>query len=211
MVASVHRLTDFFHLYQGEIRAGLKEISKGAKTSEETIDKLLKDFLFCLQPAVRTKIKIFSLDSDRDLDDTIFEAIIQGRSLHERWIFPRLMSFPVKQHESAKTKTGLHRQQLLQLALAWDAIEIAKQHIIKDDLDDLSVRRERGAPRSVDGRLCIVGRNEGEAIRRGAHSRSSTVRQRLHQAQLQSAGNVLRETNERTVEIKVGQASETVQ
>jgi len=27
----------------------------------------------------------------------------------------------------------------LKLALAWDAIEVAKEHIIKDDLDDLTV------------------------------------------------------------------------
>ncbi len=35
-------------------------------------------FLYCLQPAIRNKIQIFSLDSDHDLDDTIFQAIIQG-------------------------------------------------------------------------------------------------------------------------------------
>jgi hypothetical protein len=28
----------------------------------------------------------------------------------------------------------------LKLALAWDAIEVAKEHIIKDDLSDLDVR-----------------------------------------------------------------------
>jgi hypothetical protein len=30
----------------------------------------------------------------------------------------------------------------LKLALAWDAIEVAKEHIIKDDLSDLSVRNK---------------------------------------------------------------------
>ena len=38
---------------------------------------------------------------------------------------------------------GLGRAQLLELALAWDAIDVAKEHIIKDDLSDLSVRVER--------------------------------------------------------------------
>ena len=32
-----------------------------------------------------------------------------------------------------------NKEQLLKLALAWDAIEVAKEHIIKDDLTDLSV------------------------------------------------------------------------
>lgn len=42
------------------------------------MDQLLNYFLYCLQPAIRNKIQIYSLDSDHDLDDTIFEAIIQG-------------------------------------------------------------------------------------------------------------------------------------
>ncbi len=56
----------------------MKDISKGSRTSEKEIDNFLNSFLYCLQPANRNKIQIFSLDSDRDLDDTIFEAIIQG-------------------------------------------------------------------------------------------------------------------------------------
>jgi hypothetical protein len=47
--------------------------------------------------------------------------------------------FVAKQKESSKNQAGLNREQLLQLALAWDAIEVAKEHIIKDDLNDLSV------------------------------------------------------------------------
>jgi len=42
------------------------------------MDDLFHYFLYCLQPAIRNKIQIFSLNSDHDLDDTIFEAIIQG-------------------------------------------------------------------------------------------------------------------------------------
>ncbi|CAF1054407.1 unnamed protein product [Adineta steineri] len=114
-------LKEFFRRYEDEIRHGLKDISKGSKITEEKIDTLLKYFLFCLQPTIRRKIQIFSLDSDRDLDDTIFEAIIQA-----------------KKKKGLQTEAGLNREQLLQLALAWDAIEIAKEHIIKDDLSDLS-------------------------------------------------------------------------
>ncbi|UJR10750.1 hypothetical protein I4U23_014938 [Adineta vaga] len=121
-IENSEKLRNFFHRYEEEIRLGLKDISKGSKTSDETIDKLFKYFLFCLQPAIRCKIQIYSLDSDHDLDDTIFEAIIQ-----------------TKQKESSKSQAGLHREQLLQLALAWDAIEVAKEHIIKDDLNDLSI------------------------------------------------------------------------
>lgn len=43
------------------------------------MNDLFNRFLYCLQPAVRSKIHIYSLDSDHDLDDTIFEAIIEGK------------------------------------------------------------------------------------------------------------------------------------
>jgi len=43
------------------------------------MNSLFNYFLYCLQPAVRSKIRVYSLDGDHDLDDTIFEAIIQGK------------------------------------------------------------------------------------------------------------------------------------
>jgi hypothetical protein len=57
----------------------LRDISKGSKTSEKEIDGLFNYFIYCLQPAVRSNIRIYSLESDHELDDTIFEAIIEGR------------------------------------------------------------------------------------------------------------------------------------
>ena len=74
------RLRNLFPRYAVEIHNGLKDISKGARTSNEQIDDLFYYFLYCLQPAIRTRIQIFSLESDHDLDDTIFQAIIQGRN-----------------------------------------------------------------------------------------------------------------------------------
>lgn len=47
--------------------------------------------------------------------------------------------FVAKQKRNCESSSELDRAQLLKLALAWDAIEIAKAHIIKDDLSDLSV------------------------------------------------------------------------
>ena len=35
----------------------------------------------------------------------------------------------------------LNREQLLGLALAWDALGVAKEYIIKDDVTDLEVSR----------------------------------------------------------------------
>ena len=80
------RLRSLFFSYEEDIRNGLKQITKGSKQSEEALKKLLGYFLYCLQPAVRTKIQVFSLDGEHDLDDTIFQAIIQGSFVRSRFI-----------------------------------------------------------------------------------------------------------------------------
>ena len=132
------RLRHLFSTYEDAIRQGLKDISKGSRTSDEEMNNLLDYFLYCLQPAMRNRIQIFSLDSNFDLDDTIFEAIIQGILLPSTDF--SLLENDFSLAKQKKNNTGLDREQLLQLALAWNAIEVAKEHIIKDDLSNLNVR-----------------------------------------------------------------------
>ncbi|CAF4338765.1 unnamed protein product, partial [Rotaria sordida] len=62
-------LRNLFRRYEEEIRNGLKAISKGSRTSEKQMDELFNYFLYCLQPAIRNKIQIYSLESNYDLDD----------------------------------------------------------------------------------------------------------------------------------------------
>ena len=80
------RLKTQFYSYADEICDGLKDISKGSKKNEN-FDELFHCILYCLQPAVRSRIRIYSLDNDRDLDDTIFEAIIHGKETFAIVIF----------------------------------------------------------------------------------------------------------------------------
>ena len=54
-------MRNLFNRYEEEIRNGLKDISKGSRTSEKQMNELFYCFLYCLQPAIRNKIKIFSL------------------------------------------------------------------------------------------------------------------------------------------------------
>ncbi len=58
-------------------------------------------------------------------------------------MFFRNLFFVAKQKESSKNQAGVNREQLLQLALAWDAIEVAKEQIIKDDLNDITVSSKK--------------------------------------------------------------------
>ena len=75
---SFWRLRKKFRPYAHEILNGLNDIEKGDKKNKK-IEVLFNEFLYCLQPAVRSRIRVYSLDDDHDLDDTIFEAIIQGK------------------------------------------------------------------------------------------------------------------------------------
>ncbi|CAF1350811.1 unnamed protein product [Didymodactylos carnosus] len=118
-IDSKQKLLQIFHNYEEEIRAGLVEITKGSKKSEKEMDDMFYLFLYTLQPSLRANIKSFSLDSDHDLDETIFEAIIEAR-----------------QKKSLETHEKVNREQLLQLALAWDCIEVAKEHIIKNNSEE---------------------------------------------------------------------------
>lgn len=84
----LYRLTNKFRAYDDEIRKGLLDIALGDKNDKKR-EALFNDFLYCLQPAVRARIHIYSLDSDQTLDDTIFEAIIKGivHSIKTQFIF----------------------------------------------------------------------------------------------------------------------------
>ncbi|CAF0881591.1 unnamed protein product [Adineta steineri] len=113
------KLKNKFQPYESEIRDDLRDIAKGLK-NDEAFDELFYCILYCLQPAVRSRILVYSLDGDHDLDDTIFEAIIHANL-----------------EKSSVADKASTRKQLLLLALAWDAIEVAKELIIKDDLSDL--------------------------------------------------------------------------
>lgn len=81
------RLKTKFRSYAEEINEGLKEIAKGTEKSKEEANHLFNCFLYCLQPAVRSKIRVYSIDSDHNLDYTIFEAIIQGIILKKSSIY----------------------------------------------------------------------------------------------------------------------------
>ncbi|CAF0835391.1 unnamed protein product [Didymodactylos carnosus] len=111
-----------FYAYEEEINDGLGQIT-GSKKSDKDMEDLLYRFLYCLQPALRSHIKSFSLDSDRPLAETIFEAIIEAR-------------------QKTSPNSTADRIQLLQLALAWDCIEVAKEHIIKNNVDDFKLDAE---------------------------------------------------------------------
>ena len=41
----------------------------------------LRQVMYCLQPAVRSGLSVFNLNSDNDLSETIFRSICKGKTL----------------------------------------------------------------------------------------------------------------------------------
>ena len=80
-------------------------------------------------------------------------------------LFPRNLFVVAKKTKSSEAKSELNRGQLLQLALAWDAIEVAKEHIIKDDLNSLDVRSKEISLKFFRSRFVfLLARNKREII-----------------------------------------------
>jgi hypothetical protein len=66
-----------FEKYEGQIKEDLENI-----IIKDPVDKnLIRQVMYCLQPAVRSDITIFNLNSDDDLSDTILKSICQCKSI----------------------------------------------------------------------------------------------------------------------------------
>ncbi|CAF5048719.1 unnamed protein product, partial [Rotaria sp. Silwood1] len=122
---------DLFKDYNEELEIDLKNILYGdndlqkrkglnSKIAKEKDERKLTDALnqvrYCLQPAVRSLITVFNLNSATDLSDQIFETLEISRDNGEKRNKP--VSF-------------------LELAMDWDCIHVAKEFVLKDSLANI--------------------------------------------------------------------------
>ncbi|CAF5111905.1 unnamed protein product [Rotaria sp. Silwood1] len=122
---------DLFKDYNEELEIDLKNILYGdndlqkrkglnSKIAKEKDERKLTDALnqvrYCLQPAVRSLITVFNLNSATDLSDQIFETLEISRDNGEK----RNKPVPV-----------------LELAMDWDCIHVAKEFVLKDSLANI--------------------------------------------------------------------------
>lgn len=70
------RLENMFEKYRERIIEDLASV-----VPNKDLDGLVKQVMFCLQPAVRSDITVFNLNSDNDLSETIFRSICQCKSI----------------------------------------------------------------------------------------------------------------------------------
>ncbi|CAF0878333.1 unnamed protein product [Adineta steineri] len=134
--------------------------SKGAKSNH--LDATLRQVMYCLQPAVRSGIAVFNLNSGDNLSETIFRTVCKSRQkyferkeseqndaieiLHRK---SKPSQTPhVKQHHSDSRQNvnrrdqNAQRSQLLQLAMDWDCIDVAKELILQNSLDNILNKEE---------------------------------------------------------------------
>ncbi|CAF4121788.1 unnamed protein product, partial [Adineta steineri] len=88
--------------------------------NEKNETETLKYVLYCLQPAVRSQIIVFDLNSDNDLSEAIFRSIC-------------------KVYHKPQSKQS---KQLLELAMSWKSIDIAKELILQNSLENIHGKNE---------------------------------------------------------------------
>jgi hypothetical protein len=125
-------------------------------TDEKQKKNLCEQVMFCLQPAVRSNITVFNLNSDNDLSETIFRCISKCKSYHFLYFDPYSSVYVAyqklwnkKKNETpdrsndvqfdSKGKEQIERELLLQLAMDWDYIDIAKDFVFENSFENITV------------------------------------------------------------------------
>ncbi|CAF3783975.1 unnamed protein product [Rotaria socialis] len=130
---------------------------KSNKTKEQDENTLLTHtVMFCLQPAVRTHINVFNLNSEAELSEAIIRSICRSREK-----VAKLKKDEIKRGRSEKTKSQsktpdeVHNVQkaidesnarqeamtegtkLLKLAMRWNCIQVAREFIFQNSLNSI--------------------------------------------------------------------------
>lgn len=89
---SSSRLRSLFSKYQTQLRQDLEkllvdnadfQVKRYQTTStkdtifKKKIERLYDEVIYCLQPAIRSEITVFNLQSDEDLSEVIFRTVAQ--------------------------------------------------------------------------------------------------------------------------------------
>jgi len=132
--------------------------SKAQKNNNSTdeIQILCEQVMFCLQPAVRSNITVFNLNSETDLSETIFRSISQCKSIHFLYFdsyssvyvaYQKLLNKKKNKtldksknvQSDPKEKEQIERDSLLELAMDWNYIDIAKEFVFENSIDNITV------------------------------------------------------------------------
>ena len=112
--------------------------------------------IYCLQPAVRSSITVFNLQSEDELSEVIFRTVARckHRSIEILWIISfhllacTTVKAKMKKHDNYESDEGsidskgtgtIYLDQLLELTMDWDCIDVAKEFALEDSLKNIQV------------------------------------------------------------------------
>ncbi|CAF1229932.1 unnamed protein product [Rotaria sordida] len=157
------KLVQIFDNYKERIKKDIEETffknkkSKKKDSNKENADTVLDQVMYCLQPAVRSHLTVFNLNSNTDLSETIFRSICRSRQKltqikeqnsndrfgTSRRTLPKLNTRQeIIDNRMARSKImekdqTIERTRLLDLAMKWDCIHVAKEFIFRNSLDSI--------------------------------------------------------------------------
>ncbi|CAF4924916.1 unnamed protein product, partial [Rotaria sp. Silwood1] len=137
--------------------AGSQNINQNDQENDKSkqIDELMNRIMYCLQPAIRSRLTVFSLNSGVNLTETIFRSICRSRQtiakmkLYSSNIKVKTkredmpdderhnMDETIDRHDILKKEQKIERKRLLTLAMNWNCIHIAKEFIFQNSLDNI--------------------------------------------------------------------------
>ncbi|CAF4917950.1 unnamed protein product [Rotaria sp. Silwood1] len=114
---------------------------------QNNMNKLLDQVMFCLQPAIRTHLTIFNLNSDIHLSEKIFQSICCSReklaNIRENERLQKLDTRSCNKEDFKimfrrnEIERKIEKTKLLRLAMKWNSIQIAKDFIFQNSLDNI--------------------------------------------------------------------------
>ncbi|CAF1069123.1 unnamed protein product [Adineta steineri] len=162
--ASRNTLKGIFEKYDERLRKDLDllishddDLSKGKKSNDisnhtpkdaksNKFGEILRQVMYCLQPAVRSGIAVFNLNSDDNLSETIFRTVCKS---HQKYLERKennqydlseqheRNSKPPTTVDTKRHHADSQRSQLLQLAMDWNCADVAKELILQNSLDNI--------------------------------------------------------------------------
>jgi hypothetical protein len=124
------------------------------KNGTKAFQIALAQVMYCLQPSIRWNITLFNLTSENNLSETIFRRISTSKlrnvscyliiySAYEKLSKRKQSEQPGKRnHAQADSKEKgetVERTPLLELAMDWDCIDVAKEFVFQNSLENISV------------------------------------------------------------------------
>ncbi|CAF1087204.1 unnamed protein product [Adineta ricciae] len=130
------RCTFFAQVDLDDLRLRNADVSTDAK-QDELLERTVRQVLFCLQPSIRRNITIFNLNLESSFSDTLFGSICRSYETSLSMKEKRRKMISEERNIPAYEKQNDGKSKLLQLAMDWNCIDVAKEFVLQNCLDNI--------------------------------------------------------------------------